>query len=447
MAGSVDPTFVIGSGFDNSVACTAVQGDGKILVGGSFTTYKGVAVSAYIVRLNPDGSLDPTFNVGGIGFNSSVSRIIILPNGKLIVSGFFSTYNGVTCPTALVRLNPTGSFDPTFNVGGTGFNGWVGFCLRQPDGKILTVGFFQTYNGITCPQHFHRVNADGSYDSTWNIGPSGSPRGFTFVPLFIALQSTGKIIVGGFTDFYNGGPNPYRLIRVNSDGSYDSTFNVGFSGFNFVCYSVAIQPDDKIVAAGGFTVYNGAGPQCLTRIQADGHLDTTFNNGGSGFNSAATSIILQPDGKMIVGGVFTTYNGVTCPARLVRINTDGSLDRTFNGGSGTRGFNSGANPSNLNLLNNGKIIVGGGFTSYTDDSVHLRNNIVRITAYNVNKFLGESFSNKVSTKISSFAASNTLELPLTFNPGQKPGSISIGPDGASLIIRKPGGALGSVTIT
>jgi uncharacterized delta-60 repeat protein len=143
----------------------SIQSDGKILVGGSFTTYKGLTQN-YIVRLNTDGSLDSTFDVG-VGFDNQVRAITIQPDGKILVGGNFTTYKGLT-QTRIVRLNTDGSLDSTFDVG-TGFNTLVLSLLTQSDGKILVGGNFSTYKGLT--QNFiARLNIDGSLDSTFNIG-------------------------------------------------------------------------------------------------------------------------------------------------------------------------------------------------------------------------------------------------------------------------------------
>ncbi|WP_176756873.1 T9SS type A sorting domain-containing protein, partial [Flavobacterium saliperosum] len=128
-------------GFNNFVYTMATQADGKILVGGHFTNYNGVAEND-IIRLNADGTNDTTFNIG-TGFNDSVHTIAPQADGKILVGGSFTTYKGVA-ENRIIRLNTDGTNDTTFNIG-TGFNNGVGIIAPQVDGKILVGGYFTTY--------------------------------------------------------------------------------------------------------------------------------------------------------------------------------------------------------------------------------------------------------------------------------------------------------------
>ncbi|MEY3470703.1 MAG: hypothetical protein RLZZ223_53, partial [Candidatus Parcubacteria bacterium] len=138
---SRDTSFNIGTGFNNWVYSLALQSDGKILVGGDFTSYQGVGAN-YIIRLNSDGSRDTSFNLG-TGFNDSIASLALQSDGKILVGGWFSNYNGDTV-NRIVRLNSNGSIDSSFNIG-TGFNGSVYSLALQSDGKILVGGYFTSY--------------------------------------------------------------------------------------------------------------------------------------------------------------------------------------------------------------------------------------------------------------------------------------------------------------
>ncbi len=310
-----------GSGFNGDIKAIQIQTDGKILVGGGFSQYNGIGYSTYLVRLNSDGSIDTSFNSGGSGFNYVVSSIQIQTDGKILVGGYFTTYNGVDCPDKTVRLNSDGTLDTSFNSGGSGFNNVVSSIQIQTDGKILVGGNFTQYNGVDCPDYLVRLNSDGTLDTSFNSGGSG----FNNVVNTIQIQTDGKILVGGGFTQYNGVDCPDYLVRLNSDGTLDTSFNSGGSGFDSNVNTIQIQTDDKILVGGYFISYNGVDcPDCLVRLNSDGSIDTSFNSGGSGFSSFVSSVKIQTDGKILVGGGFTQYNGVDCPDKLFRIYSDGS---------------------------------------------------------------------------------------------------------------------------
>ena len=148
----VDPNFDIGTGFtelNDVIRSIALQSDGKILVGGRFNNYDGTTQNR-ITRLNPDGSRDTSFNIG-TGFDDggfdSVDSIALQSDGKLLVGGSFTSYNGVT-QNRITRLNPDGSRDTSFDIG-TGFDDDILSIALQSDGKILVGGFFNSYDGVT----------------------------------------------------------------------------------------------------------------------------------------------------------------------------------------------------------------------------------------------------------------------------------------------------------
>jgi len=258
------------------------------------------------------GSKDETFNIG-TGFSSpTVASISIQPDGKIIFGGGNFTVNYRN----LVRLNSNGSIDSTFNIG-NGFSSNVISTSLQSDGKIIVGGNFGTFSGIS-QNRLVRLNSNGSKDDTFNIG-----SGFNGIVWSTFIQSDGKILVGGAFTTYTGSTNNY-LIRLNSDGSKDTSFNIG-SGFNGGVFSIAIQSNGKILAGGGFTTFTGSSQNYLIRLNSDGSKDSTFNI-GSGFNSTGVaSISIQSDGKILVGGGFTTFTG-SSQNGLIRLNSDGSKD-------------------------------------------------------------------------------------------------------------------------
>jgi uncharacterized delta-60 repeat protein len=289
----------------------------KALIGGNFTfTDPDLTFINRILSLSANGSLDTTFDIG-TGFNSIVNALAIQSDGKVLVGGQFTTYQGTT-RNRIARLNTDGSYDTTFNIG-TGFNGIVIALAIQSDGKIVVGGGFTTYQGTT-RNRIARLNTDGSYDTTFDIG-----TGFGGSVSALAIQSDGKIVVGGGFTTYQG-TTRNRIARLNTDGSYDTTFDIG-TGFNGSVFALAIQSDGKIVVGGGFTTYQGTTRNCIARLNTDGSYDTTFDI-GTGFNGSVSALAIQSDGKIVVGGGFSTYQGTTRNF-IARLNTDGSLDTSF----------------------------------------------------------------------------------------------------------------------
>ena len=349
------PTFDSGTGFGSTVDAIALQSDGKILAGGSFTSYDGVTQNR-ITRLNADGTRDTAFDSGS-GFNNRVYTITIQSDGKILVGGIFTSYDGVT-QNRITRLNADGTRDTGFTIG-TGFNDEVYAIAVQSDGKILVGGLFSTYDGGS-GFLFTRLNTDGSRDTGFTSAISNGPVNA------IAVQSDGKIVAGGNFDLV-GGVQHKRITRLNADGTRDTGFIVG-TGFDGSPEAIALQPDGKILVGGVFTAYDGLSftQERITRLNTDGTRDTGFTI-GTGFAWPGNIVIvraiaLQPDGRILVGGGFTSYDGVT-QNRITRLNADGTRDTGFSIGTGFS-FTVYA----IALQSDGKILVGGQFTSYNSET-------------------------------------------------------------------------------
>jgi uncharacterized delta-60 repeat protein len=342
--GANDGSMYQGNGFTNLVKSTAQQNDGKLIIGGDFTFYNNIHVHR-LCRLNTDGTLDVSFNVG-TGFNDVVNKVLVLSDGKILVGGRFTTYNGTTV-NRLVRLNSDGSIDASFVIG-SGFDSEVNTIALQMDGKILFGGMFTNYKGVPV-NYIIRLNTDGVRDASFVTGNNGSSVHA------IAVQSDGRILVGGNVT--------NKIIRLNTDGTLDSSFNPG-TGFDQIVQVITLQTDGKILVGGNFfSTFNGLGANRIIRLNTDGTKDTSFNY-GTGFNSFVRAITVQSDGKILVGGSFTTYSG-TSDFGLIRLNNDGSKDTSFNIGNGFSLFwFVSQDVYTINMLNDGKILVGGNFSSY-----------------------------------------------------------------------------------
>src|SRR6185295_8024720 len=199
------------------------------------------------MRLNSDGTLDITFNAGGAGAPGALA-LVIQPDGKILISGG-TVYNGAhSAPDRVQRLNSDGTLDSTFNAGGAGANGHVYAIATQPDGKVIIVGSFSTYNGADTPDFVLRLNSDGTLDSTFNAGGVGA-NGIVYA---VVAQPDGKVLVGGNLTAYSGASVRNRVMRLNSDGTRDTTFNVGGARNDLDVYAIAIQPDGKVIIGGNF---------------------------------------------------------------------------------------------------------------------------------------------------------------------------------------------------
>lgn len=365
--GSVDETFNVGAGADNGIAAITVQrggnNEGKILVGGEFVAFNNITTSR-IVRLLPNGTVDEDFAMetgGGAaeGYGSvKVSSFAFQEDGKIIAGGAFTKFNGRSA-RSIVRLHPNGRPDTTF-VSDPGANNTVGALLVVPGNKIIAGGSFTSYAGkLTC---IAGLNADGSLDSNYKAMLEGI--GLVYK---VALQDDGKILVSGLFTSASGVQNG-RIARLNPDGSVDATFNTG-TGANQGIYAIAIQQDGKILAGGEFSHFNGRYQPGLVRLLPDGSIDETFIT-GNGFNASVQEIVMQGD-KILVGGYFSAFNG-TQSNRIIRLNNDGSVDQTFTVGTGFQGERSRVQTM---YVHDGKVLVGGGFSSYNDRPA---NNIIRL---------------------------------------------------------------------
>jgi uncharacterized delta-60 repeat protein len=236
--GDLDLTFDPGSGLDGYVAAVAVQPDGKLIIGGSFTTVAGL-MRNQVARLNPDGTGDPSFDARTL-LNDSPDLVpatvwctALQPDGKVLIAGSFTKINEVVV-NRIARLNANGSLDTSFNTG-TGANGLVNSIVLQPDGKILIGGYFSAVNN-THRQHVARVDLDGTVDTSFD--PENAIGDWDLVNA-LALQPDGKLLVGSG---YSG-----LLVRLNPDGSTDPSFA---RREDDQVYAIALQRDGKIVIGG-----------------------------------------------------------------------------------------------------------------------------------------------------------------------------------------------------
>ncbi len=323
------------AGFDPNVSatvlCTAVQPDGKILIGGFFTLVDGMNRS-FLARLNADGSLDAGFANPNV--NNNVYTVAVQPDGKILIGGLFNAVAGVT-KWYIARVNANGSLDASFDPS---TEAPVHTINVLADGKILLSGQFTEISGFFTVERIGRLHPDGSFDHSFSSSVNGSILSAT-------LQDDGKIIIGGAFTTVSGVSHPY-LARLNADGGVDSTFNAS-AGPSVL--SVAVQPDGKVIAGGSFDT---SGKHHLARFTASGTDDSTFE---PFIDARVWSVALQTDGKILIGGDFTTVNSIQ-RLRIARLNGDDSLDNTFNPAAD-------GNINCASLQPDGKVLVGGAFAN------------------------------------------------------------------------------------
>jgi uncharacterized delta-60 repeat protein len=287
----------------------AVQSNGKVIV------YRGTK----IVRLDTDGSIDKDFH-SEIGPNKEVFLIVVGDNDEILAGGRFTSWNKKE-KNYIARLHPDGRLDTTFNCG-IGPNEIVRAITVQKDGKIIIGGEFSTVNKIA-RNRIARLHVDGSLDLDFDPG-KGPDKDLSCM----AIQGNGKILIDGFFNSYNE-TERNAVTRINSDGSLDKDFNPG-KGIRGSVKAMAVQKDGKILIAGNFSSFNGLLIKNIARLNTDGTLDTSFHQ-ETGTDKAIETIAIQKDGKILAGGFFTSYNGIT-RSGIIRLNTDGSLDPGFNPG-------------------------------------------------------------------------------------------------------------------
>jgi uncharacterized delta-60 repeat protein len=301
--GSLDTSFDPGTGADGEITAAVLLSDGRIIVAGRFTSFKGFTHNR-ICRLNANGSVDQTFGLGN-GIDNAALALALQTDGRIIVGGQFSSVD-LTQRSNLARLNTDGSVDLSFDPGG-GPNGDVNAIVIQPDGRILIGGTFIGYNGVS-RGGVARVLGNGMLDPSFDssVGTGGNV-------FALALQHNGQIVLGGSFVQYSG-INRTSIARISSNGTLDLKFNPVPHGS---VQSLAVEPDDRILVGGSFTDIDTFGRNGIARLNTNGSVDLTFDPGagcvGTLTNDATQvrSIALQQFGRVLAGGVFTGYDNQT----------------------------------------------------------------------------------------------------------------------------------------
>lgn len=349
--GALDPSFNgggivttdVGPGNDRSFSVIQ-QLDAKLVVCGQ--SFNGGNTDFAVTRYNPDGSLDPSFGLGGIittpvGANESGQQAILQPDGKILVTGFTTL---ATQDFAIIRYHPNGNLDASFGAGGittvpVGTGNDAAFSVAiQPDGKVVIAG--GTTGPTTGDFAVIRLDSSGVLDPTFDLdGIVSTDIGGQDIGRFVAIQNDGRIVVTGWGG--TGTNIDIITVRYMNNGALDPTWDgdgiaiTPVFGANDQAFSLAIQPDDKILVSG--LTYNGSDSDIVVvRYLVTGALDGSFGVGGivttdfpNNDSEQGYSIAIAADDKILVAG--QTFSGVNRDFALVRYNPDGSLDNSFDG--------------------------------------------------------------------------------------------------------------------
>lgn len=348
-----------------------LQADGKLLVGGVFTSINGTARNG-IARLNSDGTVDPSFDPG-IGLNigdpadaAQLSTIAVLPNKQILIGGAFLSYNGGP-RTALARLNADGSLDLSFDIAinQQDTQPSVDHILVQGDGGLLLSGSFNYVDpegriGVA------RLKPDGKNDTAFNPAVDWT---ISETYAFLARQSDGKILVDRQYTDANGSVRR-ALIRLNPDGTVNPALNLELlpgEGSRLSLAGVRFQPNGKLLVAGNFKAGPNGSHESLISIDLNGNIDAFAPRFqlAEGASANVLSVAAQKDGKVLVGGAFR-YVGGTEAAQLVRLNSDGTIDTAFKAALPANGPQE--QVSALLLRSDGKLFIGGNFTQVNGTS-------------------------------------------------------------------------------
>jgi uncharacterized delta-60 repeat protein len=370
--GTLDTSFDPGAGADGEVDAIAVQPNGKIIIAGDFTSYRGVSRNS-IARINADGTLDSTFDPGtGTGPDHRLYAIALQDDGKILIGGSFASYNE-TPRNGIARVNADGTLDTSFDPG-TGVTGNV-LAIALQNGKILIGGDFDSYNGTT-RNYVARLDENGSLDTTFNPGTGPNDRVHS-----LACLPGDKVMIGGYFTEVDG-TTLYHIARLNADGTLDGSFDSSdqLQGYYAITYSIAPLADGKVLAGGNFTYNYGDGVDRagIARLNANGTLDTSFNpgEGADGVNA----ILRDGSGKILLGGSFQSLDQVGRNG-LGRLLANGPVDLDFDPGTGATDLDAAPEfVTAMALQSDGKVLIGGMFAAYDGTA---RNRIARVNAYNL----------------------------------------------------------------
>ena len=340
---AIHPDFTPLTAADGVIETILELPDGSLLVGGSFSALSdGLNTSGTRLALvSPAGAIlsDSTLNA-----DSTVHKLNLQADGKILVAGNFSNINGVARPRA-ARLASDLSVDTGFTPPTTGTFGAARDIAEDPNGKILVVGDFFNWNNLNDTAYMIRFDEDGTHDTTFKSSASSFVR--SVIP-----QQDGKYYIAGYFTDYGSNASADGLARINNDGTLDTSF-LANPGFFFA--------EEVFQTGTGDLILLNEFQNPIRKYNSSATLETTFWTNFNA-NGGSRSIDEDSNGKYLIGGLFTEVAGKSAP-RLVRVNPDGSTDISFDVGTG---FNSDVKA--ITVASDGSIWVGGSFSQYNGNS-------------------------------------------------------------------------------
>jgi uncharacterized delta-60 repeat protein len=400
-----DSSFLIGNAANNSLFPTALQTDGKIIVAWWFTWFNGVSINR-IARLNPDGTVDGDFiNNLWSGANNFVHWIVVQSDGKILVWWDFTAINWIA-RNRIARLHADGTLDTSFTTPWLWANNRIRIAAVQTDWKIVIWWWFTTYDWLS-RSWITRLNPDWTLDTTfitwsWTVWPTPFER----LVQTLAIQGDWKIIIWWQFISYNGIPVG-RLARLNIDGSLDTSFDTNVWATWWTqpwVYSIVILDDGKLLVSWkSFTSFNGIARNRIVRLHGDWTVDMTFDP-GVWFNDEVRKLEIDKNWKIYAWGNFTTYDGIA-RNRIVRLNSDGSLDTLFDPGNWLNWL-----VWWITIQSDGKMIPSWDFTDYNGTGSN------RITRLNTAYIYQVNFFDDNATLISSWLVEHWSDVVIPLQP-------------------------------
>jgi hypothetical protein len=323
-------------------------------IGGDINTYKDITTPTGSFKVTRYGDLVQLYSTNiGSGFTNGIIRKIQyrIDSGTFVV-GSFTLVNGVTC-IGIVKLDIAGVRDSTFSTNvGSSLSGGGGACMHEYSSRQILVGGNFTKGVI-------RFNPTGTLDTAYNsaIGSGFNTGEVSSMDPYDAGTTPIIVIGGNFTAF--NGVSANRIVSLNYDGTRNNVFNIG-TGFNSQVSTVLSYRNgtmDVFLVGGYFTTYKGLSANRLIALNQDGSQYTAFNT-QSGFNGTVLCICQYSAAYLLIGGDFTTYQGVSAN-KIVMVDFNGSRITSFDIGTG---FN--FNVNTIIRYDVDRTLVGGYFTSY-----------------------------------------------------------------------------------
>ncbi|WED63726.1 immunoglobulin domain-containing protein [Synoicihabitans lomoniglobus] len=326
----------------------------ELLVAGTFSHLNGIETES-MVRIASDQTVAAVYDLGFSESLGSIKALMRQPDGGVVIAGSFVGDSDLTgTASSLMRVKPDGTRDESFattsdvSAGGVNVQGSVEAMAAAADGRFVIAGWFSAFGGDERRDDVARFFANGQMDPSFDAGDVGL-SGSVLKSLVVDAQNR-TYLGGAFTTF--AGHSREGVVRLLPDGSVDETYpNLGVNG---TVHDIALDAAGKLVVVGNFSSVDGSPVPGIARFNSDGTRDLALGTTSS-LGAHPQQLLVQPDGKMLLSGSFTTVAGTINSPYLVRLNEDGSRDETF------AASHIGGEPTTLGMRDDGRLFVSGVF--------------------------------------------------------------------------------------